>query len=413
MVLIARLCCCLWLCGYLILPFVSNSNIVEVEAWVSLLPLSSRLLRLEVPSSFALLHLASPTESDTESESETIPPSELSPTSSSRIATSGNNNSNKNNNNNNNPIVTDTRKNDSSDDGALQEPPRLQLQPQQRPIFRRRSPSPSPIRQDSLSGADMMLALGTSPRRIFLGLLSSSGIALGGNFLGITSNVLTLVPEDVVEATGIDTYFPRGDFKRCRGGLGDYTFVFPKEWVGDTFVELAKAQRMTQSLDYTMSRSSSSNRRNNGGQFQLLPDSAFGPPGRLNDKGVSEQGDTNVSVLVSPAVRRGVTLVAALGSPTTAAETLLRVSLAPEGSGRTAKLIYANEDVARNVYQFAYTVDRGERGGPPLRAISVIGIRQSNSSLITLTVVAPLKDWENPDTARKLERIATSFHVIE
>jgi PsbP len=396
--LLARSCCCLWLCGYWILLFVSHSNTAEVEAWLPLLPLSRKPLRLKVPSLVVLHYLASSTEGGTESE--TLPPSEPSPTSSSRIATSDNNK-------NNNQIATETLSNDTND-GALQEP-LLQLQlPQQPPMFRRSRSSPS--RQDSLSGSDMMLALGTSPRRIFLGLLSSSGIALGGNFLGITSHLLTLVPEDVVESTGIDTYFPRGEFKRCRGGLGDYTFVFPKEWVGDTFVELAKAQRMTQSLDYTMSRSSS-NRRGGGGG--ILPDSAFGPPGRLNDKGVSEQGDTNVSVLVSPAVRPGVTLEATLGPPTTAAETLLRVSLAPAGSGRTASLVYAKEDRTRNVYQFAYTVDRGEGGGPPLRAISVIGVRQSNSSLITLTVVAPLKDWENPDTARKLERIANSFHVIE
>jgi hypothetical protein len=61
-----------------------------------------------------------------------------------------------------------------------------------------------------LSSNDIMRAMGTSPRRIAISFLSASGIALAGNFLGVTSNLLTAVPEDAVEATGLDTYFPRG-----------------------------------------------------------------------------------------------------------------------------------------------------------------------------------------------------------
>jgi hypothetical protein len=61
-----------------------------------------------------------------------------------------------------------------------------------------------------LSANDIMRAMGTSPRRIAIAFLSASGIALAGNFLGVTSRLLTAVPEDAVEATGLDTYFPRG-----------------------------------------------------------------------------------------------------------------------------------------------------------------------------------------------------------
>jgi hypothetical protein len=142
--------------------------------------------------------------------------------------------------------------------------------------FERQQPPPQ------LSANDMMRALGTSPRRITLGVLSASGIALAGNFLGVTSRLLTAVPEETVEKTQLDTYFPRvsskssrcgsqvqvyvhtetqliifvtilqGDFKRCRSR--GYTFVIPKEWVPDIFVELAKAQQRIQPLDYSMSR---------------------------------------------------------------------------------------------------------------------------------------------------------------
>lgn len=68
----------------------------------------------------------------------------------------------------------------------------------------------APPSSRSLSANERMMAMGTNPRRIFLGVSSATGIALLGNFLGITSQLLTLVPESVLEPTGIDTYFPRG-----------------------------------------------------------------------------------------------------------------------------------------------------------------------------------------------------------
>jgi hypothetical protein len=174
--------------------------------------------------------------------------------------------------------------------------------------------------------------------------------------------------------------------------------------LADTFLLLAKAQRQTQSLDYQMM----SRKKNNRGGGSTLPDAAFGPPGRLNKKGVSEQGDTNVSVIVSTGLT-GFSLRGTLGSPTSAAETLLSVSLAPPGSGRVATLVDAVEDKDREVYQFEYTVDRGERG-PPLRNISVIGGRNGDT-LVTLTVVAPAEDWRDEAYAAKLRKIASSFHL--
>ena len=72
-------------------------------------------------------------------------------------------------------------------------------------------------------------------------------------------------------------------------------------------------------------------------------------------------------------VKAGFSLRSNLGTPTNAAETFLRLTLAPEGSGRTATLISAEEDVDRQVYQFEYDVDRGERG-PFLRAISLVAV---------------------------------------
>ena len=253
----------------------------------------------------------------------------------------------------------------------------------------------------NLDATDMMRALGTSPRRVALSFLSASGIALAGNFLGVTSSLLTAIPEATVEASGLDTYFPRGDFKRCRAR--GYTFVIPREWVADTFIELAKAQRNVQPLDLQMKRT------NNRGSGGTLPDSAYGPPGRLNQKGVSESGDTNVSVIVTSGLQ-GFSLKRTLGEPKEAAEKLLRLSIAPEGSGREAVLLSAIEDTSRDVYQFEFNVDRGAKG-PPVKNISVVAASSLGDKLVTLTVVAPLEKWNDKNFDMKCRKIASSFHL--
>eukprot|EP00535_Pseudo-nitzschia_heimii_P013557 CAMPEP_0197199090 /NCGR_PEP_ID=MMETSP1423-20130617/33708_1 /TAXON_ID=476441 /ORGANISM="Pseudo-nitzschia heimii, Strain UNC1101" /LENGTH=330 /DNA_ID=CAMNT_0042652941 /DNA_START=136 /DNA_END=1128 /DNA_ORIENTATION=+ len=255
------------------------------------------------------------------------------------------------------------------------------------------------------SAEDLMLAMGTNPRRIVLGVASATGIALAGNLLGVTSKILTLFPENQVEATGLDTYFPRGDYKRCRAE--DYTFLIPKEWVADTYVELAKAQRKVQPLDYSMQASGNSNSKR--GKISTLPDSAYGPPGRLNQKGVSQQGDTNVSVIVSSGLS-GFSLQGTLGSPKDAAETLLSNSIAPEGSGRVATLLRSVEDRGGQTYKFEYIVDRGTRG-PPLQNIAVIAASPKGDKLYTLTVVAPAAKWKDATNNAKFCKIADSFHL--
>lgn len=137
---------------------------------------------------------------------------------------------------------------------------------------------------------------------------------------------------------------------------------------------------------------------------------AFGPPGRLNPRtGVSEQGDTNVSVIVSGGLS-GFSLRGTLGPPDEAADKLIRLSLAPPGSGRTITLRSATEETDRQVYRLEYDVDRGERG-PPLRAISIIAAGSPvGTKLITMTVTAPKDVWTST-LATKLERIASSFHT--
>jgi len=78
------------------------------------------------------------------------------------------------------------------------------------------SPPTQQRQQQQPTAQQIMAAMGTNPRRILLGTASATGIALAGNFLGVTSKLLTLVPESAVEATGVDTYFPRGTDAKCQ-----------------------------------------------------------------------------------------------------------------------------------------------------------------------------------------------------
>lgn len=138
-----------------------------------------------------------------------------------------------------------------------------------------------------------------------------------------------------------------------------------------------------------------------------LPDAAYGPPGRLNANGVSESGDTNVSVIVNGGLK-GFSLAGTLKSPQNAAETLLKLSIAPEGSGRVATLLNALE--VNNNYQFEYILDRGNNK-PQLRNIAVIAASSKGDAFYTLTVVAPASEWEKEVVSTKLRKIASSFHL--
>jgi len=264
-------------------------------------------------------------------------------------------------------------------------------------------PMPQQVSPDgpNFTAEQQMKMMGTSPRRIFLSLASSTCIALGANFFGSTSLILGAIPESIVESSGLDSYYPRGDFKRYRSGENGYSFAFPKSWVGDQSLELEKARRRAGDVTLSMNKNSGAG---------VLPDAAFGPLGKLNSLGVS-QSDENVSVIVSKFPFKFS--LKALGTPEQAAKELLRLSLAPEGSGRTAELIAACEENRglSSVYQFEYNLDRGDKG-VPLKAISIISGKNPNS-LITMTVVAPLTEWENDKKNRMLRKVSTSFKLTK
>ena len=245
--------------------------------------------------------------------------------------------------------------------------------------------------------------MGTSPRRVFLSVLTSSFIALAANFFGVTSNLLSTLPESFAEKTGLDLFYPRGDYKRVtvRGdvGQGKCSFVIPKDWVADTSLALAQAQRRAKVLDYSMKAD----------QMGVLPDAAYGPPGKTDRQGLSNR-ETNVSVIINAV--KDFTLKGTLGSdPKAAAEILLSNKFGPR---RPTTLISSFEETRGEnnipIYQFEYTVDRGDRA-PTLHAISVIAGSLVGDAFVTLTVVSLDKAWAG-EADDSLRQIAKSFKLI-
>lgn len=172
---------------------------------------------------------------------------------------------------------------------------------------------------------------------------------------------------------------------------------------------LAQAQRQARALDYSMT---------NGQQQQtnnVLPDAAYGPPGNRDRQGLSN-GDTNVSVIVNNGLRN-FSLATSLGSdPTSAAEVLLSSKYAPrKGSPKLVSAVAETRGEEGNtvlVYQFEYTVDRGEKA-KPLQAISVVAGSRAGDAFITLTVVSTQEEWDsNPIVDERLRRVASSFKLV-
>jgi hypothetical protein len=188
-----------------------------------------------------------------------------------------------------------------------------------------------------------------------------------------------------------------------KSNSGKCSFLIPKEWVADTGLALAQAQRQARALDYSMSSPSSPERRQ---QANVLPDAAYGPPGRLDDRGRSN-GDTNVSVIINAGVQNFRLSSLGNGDPTSAAEFLLA------NRSRPAALVAAAEERRGGdaVYRFEYTVDRGERARP-LRAISVVAGSREGDAFVTLTVVSTEEEWERPLVGEGLRRVVESFKLV-
>lgn len=127
-----------------------------------------------------------------------------------------------------------------------------------------------------------------------LGLLATSGLALGGNFLGVTGTLLGANPE-LAASTRLDVIYPVNGLKRCYNPEKGYEFVYPVEYLADQTMAARNAAQREAANPLDPPRPGGGSAAGKPavifGQVVQEPQSAFGPMGG--------NGEENVSVIVS------------------------------------------------------------------------------------------------------------------
>lgn len=239
----------------------------------------------------------------------------------------------------------------------------------------------------------------TFQRRLLVGVGSASLVAVGANFVGITSFVLGLSPE-TGRSLKLDVLYPIGGYSRCIDVNLGFEFIYPATWVGDQTLLYRAAGRAEQerSLDLPpldVSKSSNNRRKKDINE----PAVAFGPPGSTSE--------LNVSVIVSP-----IPLdfrIEAYGGPKEVGEAVIR---SITGSARRpdlkAELIDSNlrQDTATNVnyYELEFRVQ-----SPSFQRHNVAVCCAKSGRLYTLNAQAPESHW--PKSKKDLYTIANSFSI--
>ncbi|KAG0560680.1 hypothetical protein M758_9G004400 [Ceratodon purpureus] len=256
------------------------------------------------------------------------------------------------------------------------------------------TPRPTPNSNIDFDGKLPLFAPPVFRRRFVVGTIAGSVIALGADFLGSTSAILSLNP-DFFRGLRADVLYPIGGYKRCLETSKGFEFIFPKEWVGDQTLLYRAVQRgeRERSLDLPAPR-----QRTGSKPRPTEPLVAFGPPGTL--------GELNVSVVVAP-VADGFTLEK-LGDPREAGEIILKRSIAPEGSNKVATLLEATRRDERGVvyYTLEYSVQ-----GPAFFRHNVAVYAVSAGELFTLNAQAPQSLWSTVQDQFRV--ISGSFRITE
>uniref|UniRef100_A0A0F7GZW3 Photosystem II reaction center PsbP family protein n=1 Tax=Melianthus villosus TaxID=377280 RepID=A0A0F7GZW3_9ROSI len=235
-------------------------------------------------------------------------------------------------------------------------------------------------------------------RRLLVGTASTSAVAVGANFAGITSFVLGFVPE-----TGrnlkLDVLYPIRGYSRCIEADEGFEFIYPLDWVGDQTLlyRAAGKAEFERSLDPPpLSNGGSGGKRRNVSE----PVVAFGPPGST--------GELNVSVIVSP-----VPLdfsIEAFGGAKEVGEAVIRTIT---GSGRRpdikGTLIESSlrEDSVKNVkyYQLEFRIE-----SPSFQRHNIAVCCAGRGRLYTLNAQSPESRWSKVKVDFNI--IAGSFSLI-
>ena len=232
---------------------------------------------------------------------------------------------------------------------------------------------------------------GGSPLKT-LGLLgATAALALGANFLGITSALLSTSPGS--EESILSDLYEINGFRRITSEALDYAFLVPSSWSPDLMVLQTKMKFKELPLELQQKS-----------ELQGMPDSAY-------TAGEGKARINNISVVKS-VVLPGFSLRQTLGPPKDALAYLAGKSLAPPGSGKQIDIVgaYQDEDPKGNErYQFEYVVRKAswETGRHTLSAIM---FRPSDNQLLTATVVVPENEWAA--RSEQAEKMIKSFELL-
>ena len=235
--------------------------------------------------------------------------------------------------------------------------------------------------------------LNTSPRRIVLAMTSTTALALGANFLGITSLFLR-VNEPLARKLKLDTVYEVSGYRRDRNDEKGYEFLFPNEYLADQTIARRNAMRKAQTLDLPSLRDTKGQK--NVGE----PESAFGPMGT--------NGEENMSVIVQTSTK-GFDLCQ-FGDAEEQASWLLENALARPGSGKEAKLFSASETIGEDgikYYQFEYTI---KTANWYRRNVAVFAQNKKTGDVYTFVAQCPVERWDG--MGEKFRKSANSFRVF-
>ena len=203
-----------------------------------------------------------------------------------------------------------------------------------RPLFL--APAPSCSRRASCSmeqGFDLEGALhrlNTSSRRVALYAGGSGLLAIGANFMGGTSALLSLAPAPSRSAR-LDLVYPVAGFKRCVDPEGGrFSFIYPARLLADQRLYQQRALLLHERLnDPLLERSALDSerrgRRAAGLPLPLTPSLTVAAFGNGPPRGFSLGAEENLSMVVG-ALPAGATLHSAFDEPADAAEKLLRLT---------------------------------------------------------------------------------------
>ena len=235
--------------------------------------------------------------------------------------------------------------------------------------------------------------LNTSPRRIALAMTSTTALAFGANFLGVTSLALR-ANEPLARKLKLDAVYEVSGYRRDRNEEKGYEFLFPNEYLADQTIARRNATRKAQSLDLPSLRETKGQK--NVGE----PESAFGPMGT--------NGEENMSVIVQTSTK--VFDLGQFGDAEEQASWLLENALARPGSGKEAKLFSASETIGENgikYYQFEYTI---KTANWYRRNVAVFAQNEITGDVYTFVAQCPVERWDG--MGEKFRKSANSFRVF-